>query len=205
MLNIQNTALTMSAGNPSQFPMGSIPEIALSGRSNVGKSSLVNTVLGRKNFARVSSAPGKTITINFYLIDKKLYIADLPGYGYAKRSDEERRKFSGLADAYLKKHVPELVVQLIDLKAGATDDDRMMFDFLNRSGIPYIIAATKCDKLNKTNREKNLAALSEDEFLNPPAASEKIKIIPFSSLTGEGRAELLSVFSAVSENKRANG
>ena len=191
MLNIQNTALIMSAGNPSQFPVGSIPEIALSGRSNVGKSSLVNTVLGRKNFARVSSAPGKTITINFYLIDKKLYIADLPGYGYAKVSDEE--------------HVPELVVQLIDLKAGATDDDRMMFDFLNRSGIPYIIAATKCDKLNKTNREKNLAALSEDELLNSPAASEKIKIIPFSSLTGEGRAELLSVFSAVSENKRANG
>lgn len=101
--------------------------------------------------------------------------------------------------------MPELVVQLIDLKAGATDDDRMMFDFLNRSGIPYIIAATKCDKLNKTNREKNLAVLSDDELLNPPAASEKIKIIPFSSLTGEGRAELLSVFSAVSENKRANG
>lgn len=199
MLNTQNVVLSMTAGLPSQFPADDLPEIALSGRSNVGKSSLINTVLGRKSFARVSSAPGKTITINFYKIDKKIYLVDLPGYGYAKRTAEEQRKFSGLTDTYLRRNTPELIVQLVDLKAGATADDRMMFDFMNRSGIPYIIAATKCDKLNKTERAEHLAALSEDPLLNPPEAGKKIDIIPFSSLTGEGKAELLSVISALAE------
>ena len=189
----------MTAGMPTQFPADQIPEIALSGRSNVGKSSLINTVLGRKSFARVSSAPGKTITINFYNIDKKIYLVDLPGYGYAKRTAEEQRKFSGLTDTYLRRNTPELIVQLVDLKAGATADDRMMFDFMNRSNIPYIIAATKCDKLNKTERAAHLAALSEDPLLNPPEAEKKIDILPFSSLTGEGKTELLSVISALAE------
>lgn len=189
----------MTAGLPTQFPKDGLPQIALSGRSNVGKSSLINTVLGRKNFARVSSAPGKTITINFYNIDKKIYLVDLPGYGYAKRTAEEQKKFSGLTDTYLLRNTPELIVQLVDLKAGATADDRMMFDFMNSTGIPYIIAATKCDKLNKTERNAHLAALSEDPLLNPPHAAKKIDIIPFSSLNGEGKAELLSVISALAE------
>ena len=189
----------MTAGLPTQFPKDDLPEIALSGRSNVGKSSLINTVLGRKNFARVSSAPGKTITINFFKIDKKLYLVDLPGYGYAKRNADEQRKFSGLTDTYLRKNTPELIVQLVDLKAGATADDRMMFDFMNRSGIPYVIAATKCDKLNKTDRAAHLRALEEDELLNPPEAAKKIDIIPFSSLTGEGKQELLALLSSIAE------
>lgn len=199
MLNTQNVVLSMTAGMPSQFPNDSIPEVALSGRSNVGKSSLINTVLGRKNFARVSSAPGKTITINFYNIDKKVYLVDLPGYGYAKRNADEQRKFSNLTDTYLRRNTPELIVQLVDLKAGATADDRMMFDFMNRSNIPYIIVATKCDKLNKTNRAANLEALASDPLLNPPEAGKKIDIIPFSSLNGEGKNELLSVLSAIAE------
>ena len=199
MLNTQNTVLAMTAGLPTQFPKDDLPEIALSGRSNVGKSSLINTVLGRKNFARVSSAPGKTITINFFKIDKKLYLVDLPGYGYAKRNADEQRKFSGLTDTYLRKNTPELIVQLVDLKAGATADDRMMFDFMNRSGIPYVIAATKCDKLNKTDRASHLAALMEDPLLNPPEAAKKIDVIPFSSLTGEGKQELLSLLSSIAE------
>ena len=199
MLNVQNTVLAMTAGLPKQFPCDGLPQVALSGRSNVGKSSLINTVLGRKNFARVSSAPGKTITINFFKIDKKMYLVDLPGYGYAKRNAEEQKKFSGLTDTYLKKSTPALIVQLVDLKAGATADDRMMFDFMNRSGIPYVIAATKCDKLNKTERAAHLKALSEDPLLNPPEAERKIDIIPFSSLTGEGKAELLALLSSVAE------
>ncbi len=199
MLNTQNVVLSMTAGMPSQFPNDSIPEVALSGRSNVGKSSLINTVLGRKNFARVSSAPGKTITINFYNIDKKVYLVDLPGYGYAKRNADEQRKFSNLTDTYLRRNTPELIVQLVDLKAGATADDRMMCDFMNRSNIPYIIVATKCDKLNKTNRAANLEALANDPLLNPPEAGKKIDIIPFSSLNGEGKNELLSVLSAIAE------
>ena len=189
----------MTAGLPTQFPKDELPKIALSGRSNVGKSSLINTVLGRKNFARVSSAPGKTITINFYQIDKKIYLVDLPGYGYAKRTAEEQKKFSGLTDTYLRRSTPELIVQLVDLKAGATADDRMMFEYMNGMGIPYIIAATKCDKLNKTERNAHLAALSEDPLLNPPLAAKKIDIIPFSSLNGEGKAELLSVISSLAE------
>jgi GTP-binding protein len=199
MINTQNTVLAMTAGLPTQFPADALPEIALSGRSNVGKSSLINTLLGRKNFARVSSSPGKTITINFYKIDKKLYLVDLPGYGYAKRTAEEQRKFSGLTDTYLRRNTPELIVQLVDLKAGATEDDRMMFDFMNRSGIPYIVAATKCDKLNKTDRAAHLAALADDPLLNPPEAGKKIQIIPFSSLTGEGKAELLSIVSSYAD------
>ena len=199
MLNTQNTVLAMTAGLPTQFPKDDLPEIALSGRSNVGKSSLINTVLGRKNFARVSSAPGKTITINFFKIDKKLYLVDLPGYGYAKRNAEEQKKFSGLTDTYLRKNTPELIVQLVDLKAGATADDRMMFDYMNRTGIPYVIAATKCDKLNKTERAAHLAALLEDPLLNPPEAEKKIDIIPFSSLTGEGKQELLALLSSIAE------
>ena len=199
MLNTQNTVLAMTAGLPTQFPKDDLPEIALSGRSNVGKSSLINTVLGRKNFARVSSAPGKTITINFFKIDKKLYLVDLPGYGYAKRNADEQKKFSGLTDTYLRKNTPELIVQLIDLKAGATADDRMMFDFMNRSGIPYVIAATKCDKLNKTEKAAQLEFLAEDPLLNPPEAERKIDIIPFSSLTGEGKQELLTLLSSFAE------
>ena len=198
-LNTQNVNLKMTAGFASQFPTDPIVQVALSGRSNVGKSSLINTVLGRKNFARVSSAPGKTITINFFKIDKKLYLVDLPGYGYAKRNADEQRKFSGLTDTYLRKNPPELIVQLVDLKAGATADDRMMFDFMNRSGIPYVIAATKCDKLNKTDRAAHLRALEEDELLNPPEAAKKIDIIPFSSLTGEGKQELLALLSSIAE------
>ena len=189
----------MTAGMPTQFPKDGLPEIALSGRSNVGKSSLINTVLGRKNFARVSSAPGKTITINFFKIDKKLYLVDLPGYGYAKRNAEEQKKFSGLTDTYLRKHTPGLIIQLVDLKAGATADDRMMFDFMNRSGIPYVIAATKCDKLNKTERASHLCELSENPLLNPPEAAKKIDIIPFSSLTGEGKQDIIALLSATAE------
>ena len=199
MLNTQNVVLAMTAGLPTQFPKDELPKIALSGRSNVGKSSLINTVLGRKNFARVSSAPGKTITINFYQIDKKVYLVDLPGYGYAKRTAEEQKKFSGLTDTYLRRSTPELIVQLVDLKAGATADDRMMFEYMNGMGIPYIIAATKCDKLNKTDRNAHLTALSEDPLLNPPLAAKKIDISPFSSLNGEGKAELLSVITEIAE------
>jgi GTP-binding protein len=195
-MKINEVSLRISAGFPSQFPRDAIPQIAFSGRSNVGKSSLINTLLGRKSLARVSGTPGKTITINFYKIDKKIYLVDLPGYGYAKRTAEEQKKFSGLTDTYLRRNTPELIVQLVDLKAGATADDRMMFDFMNQSGIPYIVAATKCDKLNKTDRAAHLKALSEDPLLNPPEAARKIDIIPFSSLTGEGKTELLNIISS---------
>ena len=176
-LNFNNIDLK-TAGLPSQFPNDPLPQIAFSGRSNVGKSSLINCLLGRKSLARVSSAPGKTITVNFYKVDGKLYTVDLPGYGYAKRTDEDRRRWSGLVDAYLTKSENiKGVVQLIDMKVGPTTDDMTMLDWLSRMNIPYIVVATKADKLNKTESEKMLQALRSHPYIG-----ENVKIIPFSSL-----------------------
>ena len=187
-INIQNTSLKISAGTDRQFPSDPIPQIALSGRSNVGKSSLINTILGRKSLARVSSAPGKTITINFYDVDKKLFLVDLPGYGYAKRKASDKEVWSSLTDRFFtaNKNIDRLrlVVQLIDCRARITNDDAMMLEFLASSGIPYVIAVTKTDKLNKTERTESLAEISAFPYANG------IDIIPFSSHTGEGKADL---------------
>ena len=187
-LNIQNTNLRISAGTDKQFPSDPIPQIALSGRSNVGKSSLINTILGRKSLARVSFAPGKTITINFYDVDKKMFLVDLPGYGYAKRKATDKAVWSSLTDRFFTANRNldrlSLVVQLIDSRARITADDEMMLNFLAASGIPYVIAVTKTDKLNKTER-----AAALEEISSSPYASG-IEVIPFSSHTGEGKAEL---------------
>lgn len=187
-INIQNVSLKMSAGLPKQFPADPVPQIAFSGRSNVGKSSLINTVLGRKSLARVSSAPGKTITINFYDVDRKLYLVDLPGYGFAKRAPEDKKKWSALTDGYFtqNKNIDRLclVVQLIDSRVGPTSDDEMMLDFLSQSGLTYIVVATKVDKLNATERKKNLEQISSHPLI------QGIPVIPFSSLKKEGKDEL---------------
>ena len=184
MINFNNIELKMTAGFPSQFPTDNKPQVAFSGRSNVGKSSLINTLLNRKNLARVSSAPGKTITINFYELDRKMYFVDLPGYGYAKRSNEEQRKWSTLVDGYItNSDIPvKLIVQLIDLKTGPSKDDLMMFDWMNHTDTPYIIVATKSDKLNTTNRIKSLEELGKYGK----------DVIPFSALKGDGKSEVLN-------------
>lgn len=189
MLNLSNAKLRISAGSIAQFPRDALPQIAFSGRSNVGKSSLINTLLGRKSLARVSGTPGKTITINFYEIDNAVILADLPGYGYAKRPAEERAKWSALTDGYFTKNpasdLLRAVVQLVDSRIGPTDDDRMMIDYMNRVGLPYLIVATKVDKLNKTERAKSLASLEAE-----PLFAKDTPIIPFSSLSGEGKDRL---------------
>ena len=188
-LNIQNTTLRISAGNASQFPGDPIPQVAFSGRSNVGKSSLINTLLVRKKLARVSSTPGKTITINFYDVDKKLFLVDLPGYGFAKRTLAEKKAWSALTDGFFTANKSidrlSLIVQLVDSRIGITDDDETMIDFMNQSNLPYIIVATKVDKLNATERKNNLAAIASH-----PILSEGTPVIPFSSLKNEGRNEL---------------
>ena len=187
-LNIQNTTLKMSAGLPSQFPRDPVPQIAFSGRSNVGKSSLINSILGRKSLARVSSAPGKTITINFYDVDKKLYLVDLPGYGFAKRNPEDKKKWSALTDGYFTSNPNidrlSLVIQLIDSRMAPTADDEMMLSFLDESGLPYMVVATKTDKLNATERKKNLEALKNHPLI------KNVSLVPFSSLKGEGKEDL---------------
>lgn len=188
-LNIQNTTLRISAGNPRQFPNDPVPQVAFSGRSNVGKSSLINTLLVRKKLARVSSTPGKTITINFYDIDKKMFLVDLPGYGFAKRTLAEKEVWSALTDGYFtaNKNIDRLalIVQLVDSRIGLTADDETMIDFMNESGLPYVIVATKVDKLNATERKANLAAIASH-----PVLAEGTPVIPFSSLKNEGRQEL---------------
>ena len=191
-LNIQNSNLEITAGTPSQFPSFSLPQVAFSGRSNVGKSSLINTLLGRKKLARVSSAPGKTITVNFYSVDKKLYLVDLPGYGYAKRSIEDKKRWSGLTDGFFtarneNDNSLKAVAQLIDMKAGPTADDEMMLEYLNTVGIPYFIVVTKSDKTNKTDRNKMLEYIK-----NHPLIKEGTTIIPFSSLKNEGKDDVWS-------------
>jgi GTP-binding protein len=193
-LNTQNVNLRMTAGFASQFPTDPIPQVALSGRSNVGKSSLINTLLGRKSLARVSSTPGKTITVNFYEVDKKLFLVDLPGYGFAARKPEDRDKWAALTDGYFTKNknidLVKGVVQLIDCRAGITKDDAMMLDWMNQSGIYYIIVITKIDKLNKTERAASIEKISGNSLI-----AEGTPIIPFSSLKGEGKQELWRAIS----------
>ncbi|MBQ2707096.1 MAG: YihA family ribosome biogenesis GTP-binding protein [Clostridia bacterium] len=193
-LNLNNTELVMTAGLASQFPKDGLPQIALSGRSNVGKSSLLNRLVGRKSLARVSGQPGKTITINFYRVDNKFHIVDLPGYGFAKRAPADKAKWSRLTDSYFTSGTMNAVAQLVDLKVGPTADDEMMLDFMNQSGIPYIIIATKADKLNKTERAAALEALK-----NHPDVAEGTTIIPFSALDGSGRDEAMRAILALLE------
>ena len=190
-INVNNADMVLSVGNASQFPRDPRPEIALSGRSNVGKSSLINTLLGRKGFARVSSSPGKTITINYYSIDKKMFLVDLPGYGYAKRDMTSKRSWSTLTEQYFTKNPSEdaikLVIQLIDIRVGPTEDDVMMINFLIERDIPFVVVATKADKLSKKGVTDALTALEEEYF-----KGTGIEIIPFSSVTRDGKDILWS-------------
>ena len=197
-LNIQNSSLRISAGFTSQFPSDRIPQAALSGRSNVGKSSLINTLLGRKSLARVSSAPGKTITINFYNVDKKIYLVDLPGYGYAKRSMDSKRSWSSLTEDYFLKNPSsdalKLVIQLMDIRTGPTDDDILMINMMLEREIPFILVATKTDKLSKTALKSRIDELHHEFF-----EGTGIEIIPFSSVTREGKDEVWKrIFDAIS-------
>ena len=185
-INVNNANIAITVGNSRQFPRDPRPEVALSGRSNVGKSSLINTLLGRKSLARVSSSPGKTITINYYDIDKKLYLVDLPGYGYAKRSQESKRGWSSLTEDYFVKNPSsdaiKLVIQLIDIRTGPTDDDIMMINFLIDNGVKFIVVATKTDKLSKTQLANALDELHKEYF-----EGTGIEIIPFSSVSRVGK------------------
>ncbi|MBQ9744339.1 MAG: YihA family ribosome biogenesis GTP-binding protein [Clostridia bacterium] len=199
-INTNNSILKISAGNASQFLRNPIPQIAFSGRSNVGKSSLINTLLNRKGLARVSSAPGKTITVNFYEIDKKLYLVDLPGYGYAKRTAKEQLIWSSLVDGYFTSNpnidLVKLVVQLVDSRIGYTKDDIDMISYMNNADVPYIIVATKTDKLNKSEREKAVKNL-----ISNPVLREDTTIILYSSETREGKDDVWNEILDYAEKK----
>ena len=187
-LNLHNTELVLTAGLDKQLVKEGLPQVAFSGRSNVGKSSLINSLLGRKKLARVSSEPGKTITVNYYCIDKKLNLVDLPGYGFARRSKTDIAKWSKLTAGYFEINSSlKLVLQLIDSRAGITADDRQMLDWLYHYDIPYMLVITKCDKLNKTELTKQV-----DKIISDPAVKPQTECVLYSSLKGLGREVLMN-------------
>ncbi len=193
-MKFQNVAFEFAAGNLSQLPESTLPEIVFSGRSNVGKSSLINKLVGRKSIARVSATPGKTGTINFYRLPE-VRLVDLPGYGYAKVSFSEKKRWANLVEGYLNSERNlRLVVQIVDMRHPPSKDDMQMIEYLHTSGVSFIIVLTKSDKLNKTKRLQRIEALKEDL-----EAYKEVKLIPFSSINAEGVEELRELISSVVE------
>lgn len=191
-MNYNNAQFYTSYGSFKQIPPSERTEIAFSGRSNVGKSSLINKIFNRKSLARVSAVPGKTATINFYSLEN-LYFVDLPGYGYAKVSKSEKERWGELIEGYLHDDRElALVFQLIDFRHPPTADDIMMVNFLIDSEIPFVVVLTKADKLSKKQREERRASL-----LNELPCAEDITIIEFSAQTGEGRDKIRSIIEEI--------
>ncbi|MBR4073350.1 MAG: YihA family ribosome biogenesis GTP-binding protein [Clostridia bacterium] len=188
-MNYNNVSFEKAFGTFEQLEESTLPEICFSGRSNVGKSSLINKILNRKSLARVSTKPGKTVTINFYRLDE-LRLVDLPGYGYAKVPFAERDRWSELMEGYFRSGRDiRMVFQLVDMRHPATEFDLVMLDFLKQMGLPYTVILTKSDKLNKTEYNQRLNAVREE--LGDLA--EGIEIIPFSATKGNGVEDIRSL------------
>lgn len=193
-MNYQLVSFESAAGTAQSLPASDFPEVCFSGRSNVGKSSLINAVLGRKSMARVSVKPGKTVTVNFYRLPG-LRLADLPGYGYAKVSFSEKERWSDLMEYYFSSgRNIGLVLQLIDARHPATEEDMQMLSFLTASSYPTVAVLTKCDKLNKTERAERRAAFSEQFKVFP-----NLETVEFSAETKEGVEEVRRKIEQVAE------
>ena len=195
MINFNKAEFVSAAGTSSQLQHSTKPEVIFSGRSNVGKSSLINKLVNRKSLARVSATPGKTATINFFDVDK-FCLVDLPGYGYAKVSRSEKDRWAELMEGYFAQDRNFcLVVQIVDMRHPPTQDDLNMIEFLYQSGFEFIIVLTKKDKLKKTAQKQSLDRLNEmlSEY-------EGIELFPFSALNGEGTDEIREVITRYVEN-----
>lgn len=183
-MNFQKVEFELSAGKKEQLPRSDVPEIVFSGKSNVGKSSLINKLLNRKSLARVSATPGKTATINFYKLDG-CRLVDLPGYGYAKVSKSEKERWGRLVEGYFaQQRNTALFLQLVDMRHDPSEDDVEMINFLLEAELPFAVVCTKCDKLNKTQTKVQTERFRE---LFDPAG---IQFYPFSSVSGTGVEEL---------------
>lgn len=194
-MKIESAVFETSAGVSGQLITSTLPEIAFSGRSNVGKSSLINKLLNRKSLARTSATPGKTATINFYKLDT-MRLVDLPGYGYAKLSNVEKQRFSQTIEHYFDDERDlRLVLQLIDMRHPPTANDFQMLDYLVQCEIPFVIVLTKADKLNKTEREKRLKSLREEL-----AEFDGVQCVPFSAVNGEGVETLRTILDEVASD-----
>ncbi len=193
-MKLESALFEGAAGLATQLPAVDLPEIVFSGRSNVGKSSLINRLVNRKTLARTSATPGKTATINFYRLDT-LRLIDLPGYGYAKVSDKEKRRWQELIGGYFADDRDlRLVLQLVDMRHPPSKDDYQMMEYMVAQEIPFLVVLTKSDKLNKTERAARLEALRQEL-----AAYEGITAIPFSAVTGEGVEDLRRILVQVTE------
>lgn len=187
-MNLHNASLTISAVNPKQYPNTDFPEFAFAGRSNVGKSSLINKLLNRKSLARVSQKPGKTATINFYNIDDTINFVDLPGYGFARVSKEEKKKWGNMIETYLsgREQLCQIIL-LVDSRHKPTSDDVMMMNFVRQYCERAVVVATKCDKLSKTKMQENLR-----EIIATLKLGGDDIIIPFSTVNNMGIEEFWS-------------
>ncbi|MHC5251867.1 ribosome biogenesis GTP-binding protein YihA/YsxC [Listeria kieliensis] len=191
-MQVHNVELVISAVWQEQYPEGNLPEFALAGRSNVGKSSFINRMIGRKSMARISQKPGKTQTLNFYKIEEALFFVDVPGYGFAKVSKKEREKWGEMIETYITSREPlRAVIQIVDLRHKPTADDVMMYEFLKYYQIPVIVVATKADKIPRSKWQKNAKVVKEtldfdgeDDF------------VLFSAETGMGKEEAWSFIEA---------
>ena len=190
-VNLQKTEFILSAASPKDFLRDGLPQVAFAGRSNVGKSSVINRLLNRKNFARVGAAPGKTIHINYFKIDGTFYLVDLPGYGYAKVSKSERDRWGKLMETYFA-----LGVMIVDARHKPTADDCTMAQWFKDTGRPMVVVANKLDKLKKSEIQPSL-----DRVRLTLELEEDVPVIPFSAEKGDGRQDLLNViFAAVQPN-----
>jgi GTP-binding protein len=187
-MKINQVEFVISAVGPSQYPQDALPEVALAGRSNVGKSSLINRMINRKNLARTSSQPGKTQTMNYYRINSDLFFVDLPGYGYAKVSQAERKRWGQFIEEYLlKREQLKLVLLLVDLRHPPSNDDRVMYAWLKHHGIPLCVVATKADKISRGQWQKHAKIVKETLEMDKAET-----FVLFSSETGLGKEELWS-------------
>ena len=192
-MNFQNVEFLISAASKENFPTKRLPEIAFAGKSNVGKSSVINRLLQRKNFARVGDKPGKTVHVNYFTLDGACYLVDLPGYGYAKVAKSEKERWSGLISGYLAADRDlRLILLLIDMRHKPSKDDLQMIEFLVEAELPFLIVLTKADKLNKTERAKRMEA-----FQTEIPYFSQIHIIPFSAVTREGVEDVQAVLEEI--------
>lgn len=187
-MNFHNVEFKISAASPKDFPQDRLPEIAFAGKSNVGKSSVINRVLLRKNFARVGEKPGKTIHVNYFTIDKKCYFVDLPGYGYAKVSQAEKDRWGKLMENYFAANRIDLGVMIVDARHAPTNNDITMSRWFMDSGCPFVVVANKLDKVKKSQILGNLDVIRRDLEL-----PEECPIIPFSAEKGDGRDALVKL------------
>ncbi|WP_153123014.1 ribosome biogenesis GTP-binding protein YihA/YsxC [Peribacillus tepidiphilus] len=184
-MKVTSAEIVISAVKPDQYPEGNLPEFALAGRSNVGKSSFINKMINRKNLARTSSKPGKTQTLNFYLVNESLYFVDVPGYGFAKVSKKEREAWGKMIETYFTtRDQLKAAVLIVDLRHPPTKDDVMMYDFLKHYDVPVIVIATKADKIPKGKWQKHLKVTKETLQLE-----KEDDLILFSSETGLGKEQ----------------